>query len=92
MVYADWWQWLRSAVPTQRWSDAWLYLCMAIQPYRQSEERQYAGLPQERCEGMAKEGGRLLSAMEDWLVHQISVLWHTMEQSGENATESYRTY
>ncbi|CAM3929666.1 hypothetical protein [Alicyclobacillus pomorum] len=74
-VILDWWQWLRRRVPEHRLADAWSYLAFACPQYWNSPARQDIGMPESMTAAMAAEGRKLLDALEEWAVGELSDLW-----------------
>ncbi len=71
----DWWQWLRQRVPEHRLADAWSFLALACPQYWNSPARHDIGMPESVTAVMAAEGNKLLDALEEWAVAELSDLW-----------------
>ncbi len=71
----DWWQWMRRHLPSDRWPDAWFYLCLACPEYRASPEQRALGLAPGVEAAMAREGERLFDAMVRAVAARVEALW-----------------
>lgn len=74
-VVFDWWQWVRRRVPTQRHTDALMFLCQASEEFAESPERTYAGIPDAVLEGMQVEGNRLFHELLGDISDRLLLYW-----------------
>jgi hypothetical protein len=83
MISIDWWQWFQSRIPSNRHSEAWMFLALTHPGYRVSDEFYRLGISESLANSMAEQGHQLVSAFVSFVSEAIVSLW-TPESPGSS--------